>query len=188
MNTNSVKWVKFDSILHYCPALWTQPAALKGLSLFPLLMPSSCTNASIMARWLFVPAGSAGQTCHPFYFAQSRYWSPLSVASFSLSGISVASERKYSPPHLSAAHWPRIAPPDKLGTLIRWSRMVKSWCIASKYFCSMAQQWNNIGCHGWIAEKHWVYLLLLLSQLFSFRPVIVLELWYVLNEYFIIFL
>lgn len=79
------------SWLHYrVQSLCTQLGALKGLSLFSLLLWASCTNALIMVWWLFVPTSSAGQTCHPFYFAQSWYWSLLSVASFSLLGISVA--------------------------------------------------------------------------------------------------
>lgn len=69
------------------------------LPLFSLLLWASCTNALIMVWWLFVPTSSAGQTCHPFYFGESWYWSLLSVASFSLlAGISVSVRENTSLP------------------------------------------------------------------------------------------
>lgn len=96
----------------WVPSVCPQRAALGGLSLFSLLLWASCTNALIMVWWLFVPTSSAGQTCHPFCFGQSWYWSVLSVASFSLlAGISVAVREKYSSPYLSGPH---VLRPDKL--------------------------------------------------------------------------
>lgn len=69
--------------------LWPQLSSLQEVFLSTrcpcfFFLWSSCTNAPIMARRLFVPTSYAGQTRHPFHFGQSGYWSPLSVASFSL--------------------------------------------------------------------------------------------------------
>lgn len=121
-------------------------------------------SALIMVWWLFVPTSSAGRTCHPFCFAQSWYWSFLSVAAFSLLGISVASRVKY----LSAPHWPHIQTSWKHwygGAEWRKADALRVNIFSAAWHCSEIASAVTVNC--WKAlgsQKH--ILLLFFIQLF----------------------
>lgn len=81
------------------------------LPLSSQLMWVSCTDAPIMAQWLFVPTSSAGQTRYPFCFGRVLI-SPKCCFFFSLSGGFPQQCEKILLGLLSATHSPCGLNPD----------------------------------------------------------------------------
>lgn len=105
------------------------------LPLSSQLMWVSCTDALIMARWLFVPTSSAGQTRHPFCFGRVLI-SPKCCFFFSLSGNRGFPQQceKILLGLLSATHLPCGLNPDvPENTPMLCCRAGKSWCTAGKF-------------------------------------------------------
>lgn len=149
---STLGWLPATFLYYWVDSVCPQQAALEGLSLFSLLLWTSCSNGLMT----FCSNKFSGSDVSSILL-QSK---PVLIRSkcsffFSLSRDFCSSERKLLLSRLVCATLAtRLTSRQAVN-----SKMGKRGCIASIYLCNMVPRWNNTDdTHWWIAEKYCIYL------------------------------